>query len=79
MNINPISPSICIQILQTDLYTFPYWISWESLKNYQNIFPLVNVLSILITFSLEWASVIMLGENWFLSLFTFKGSNERIH
>ena len=79
MNINPISPNICIQILQTDLYTFRYWSSWENLKNYKSIFPLVIVLSILITFSLDWVSVIMLGENWYLSLLAFKGLNERIH
>ena len=29
--INPLSPNIHKQILQTDLYTFPYRISWEKL------------------------------------------------
>ena len=78
MNINPISPNICIQILQTDLYTVCYCISWE--KNIRALlFALVIVLSILITFSLGLVSVIMLEENWCLSLFAFKGSNERIH
>ena len=28
---NPLSPNINIQILQTDLYTFPVRISWENL------------------------------------------------
>ena len=30
--INPLSPNIHIQILQTDLYTFPSRRSWENLK-----------------------------------------------
>ena len=33
---NPTSPDIHLQILQTYLYTFPYWISGENLKNYQH-------------------------------------------
>ena len=64
---NPLSPNIYIQILQTDLYTFPYWISWESLKNDRRIFLLVIILSILMTSSLDCV-LITLGENWCLSL-----------
>ena len=36
---NPLSPNIHIQILQTDLYTFPSRISWENLIKDQGIFP----------------------------------------
>ena len=35
---NPLSPTIHIQILQTDLNTFPYWISWENLFKDQSNF-----------------------------------------
>ena len=34
----PLSPNIQIQILQTDLYTFPLRISWENLIKNQGIF-----------------------------------------
>ena len=59
---NPISSDIHLQILQTDLYTFPYLISWENLKNDRSIFPLVIILSILITYSLECV-MILFEEN----------------
>ena len=72
--LNPFSSNSCIQILQTDLYTFPYWISWENLKNYQGIFPLVIILSILMTSSLDCV-LIWLGENWCLSLLALNGLN----
>ena len=39
VNINPLSPNIHKQILQTDLYTFPSRISWENLIKDQGIFP----------------------------------------
>ena len=35
---NPLSPNIHIQILQTDLYTFPSWVGWENLIKDQGIF-----------------------------------------
>ena len=35
----PLSPNIHIQILQTDLHTFPLWMSWENLIKDQGIFP----------------------------------------
>ena len=38
--INPLSPNIHIQILQTDLYTFPWRISEENLIKDQSIFLL---------------------------------------
>ena len=38
--INPLSPDIHKQILQTDLYTFPYRISWEKLIKDQRFFSL---------------------------------------
>ena len=47
---NPLSPSIHKQILQTDLNTFPYRISWENLFQDQSIFSWVIILSILITY-----------------------------
>ena len=34
----PLSPNIHIQILQTDLHTFPLRISWENLMADQSIF-----------------------------------------
>ena len=36
---NPLSPNIHIPILQTDLHTFPSWMSWENLIKDQGIFP----------------------------------------
>ena len=49
---NPLSPSIHIQILQTDLHTFPLRISWENLITDQGIFSLVIILLILLTYLL---------------------------
>ena len=37
---NPLRPNIHKQILQTDLYTFPYRISWEKLIKDQRFFSL---------------------------------------
>ena len=70
---NPLSPNSSIQILHTDLYTFPYWTTWENLKNGQSIFPLAIILSILLTYSLDWV-LMMLGENnyWCLSPLALK-------
>ena len=42
-----------MQILQTDLHTFPLRISWENLIKDQGIFSLVSILLILITISLD--------------------------
>ena len=50
---NPLSPNIHIQILQTDLHTFPYRISCKTLIKDHSIFSLVIVLLILITLSLD--------------------------
>ena len=36
--VNPLSPNIQIQILQTGLYTFPLRISWDNLIKDQGIF-----------------------------------------
>ena len=41
--LNPLSPNIHIQILQTDLYTFPYRMSKENLIKDQSVFPLVII------------------------------------
>ena len=59
---NPLSPNIQVQILQSDLRTFPLRIRGENLMKDQGIFSLVIILSVLLTLSLEnvW---IMLGEN----------------
>ena len=69
--VNPLSPNIHIQILQTDLHTFPLRITWENLIKDHVIFPLVIMLLILITIPLDnvW---ILLGENCFLSLLARK-------
>ena len=48
-SVNPLSPNIHIQILQTCLHTFPYRMSQEYLINDQSIFSLVIILLILIT------------------------------
>ena len=65
---NPLSPNIDMQILHTDLHTFPLRISWENLKKDHGILSLVITLLILITLSLDnvW---ILLGENRCWSLF----------
>ena len=69
--INPLSPNIHIQILQTDLNTFPSRIRWENFIKNQGIFSLVIILLILPTLSLDivW---ILLGENLCLSLLGLK-------
>ena len=46
---NPLSPNIHIQILQTDVYTFPLRISLENMIKDQSIFSWVIILLILIT------------------------------
>ena len=70
--INPLSPSIHIQILQTDFHTFSLRISSENVIKDHRIFPLVIILLILITLSPDnvW---ILLGENCFWSLLALKG------
>ena len=64
---NPLSPNIHIQILQTDLHTFPLRISWENLIKHQGIFSFVIIFYILTTLSLDnvWT---LLGENCCWSL-----------
>jgi len=49
LSLNPLSPNIHIQILQTDLLTFPFRMSKENLIKDQSVFPLVIILFILIT------------------------------
>ena len=70
--INPLSPNMHIQILQTDLHTFSLRISRENLIKDQSIFSMVIILLILITLSLDsvW---ILLGENCCWSLLALKG------
>ena len=59
--LNPLSPNIHMQILQTDLHTFPSRISWENLIKDQGSFSLVITLLIHIILSLDnvW---ILLGQ-----------------
>ena len=81
MKVTNLSPNIHINILQTDLHTFPYRINWENLIKDQSIFPLVIILLILITCSLDcvW---ILLGQNWCwsdLGLKVLKAINSRRH
>ena len=49
ITLNPLSPSIHIQILQTNLHTFPERISRENVIIDQGIFSRVIILLILIT------------------------------
>ena len=51
-SLNPLNPGIHIQILQTDLHTFPQRISCENLIIDQGIFSWVIILLILITYLL---------------------------
>ena len=51
-SLNPLIPGIHIQILQTDLHTFPQRISCENLIIDQGIFSWVIILLILITYLL---------------------------
>ena len=53
ISFNPLSPSIHIQILQTDLHTFPLRISWENLIKHQGIFSFMIIFYILTTLSLD--------------------------
>ena len=71
-NCNPLSPNIHIQILQTDLHTFPLRISWENLIKDHGIFSMMIILLILITLSLDsvW---ILLGETCCWSLLALRG------
>ena len=70
VNINPLSPSIHIQILQTDLHTFPLRISWENLIKHQGILSFMIIFYILTTWSLDnvWT---LLGENCCWSLLVY--------
>ena len=72
MLLNSLSPNIRVQILQSDLYTFPLRISWENLIKDQGIFSLVIILLTNITLSLAniWIS---LGESWCWSLLGLEG------
>ena len=72
VDFNPLSPSIHIKILRTDLHTFPLRISWENLIKHQGIFSFVIIFYILTTLSLDnvW---ILLGENCCWSLLGLKG------
>ena len=71
-SINPLSPNIHIQILQTDLHTSPLRISWENLIKGHGIFSIMIISLILITLSLDsvW---ILLGETCCWSLLGLKG------
>ena len=69
--INPLRPTIHIEILHIELHTFPYRASWENLKKDHSIFPQMIILSILITSSLDNVLVLW-GENWPWSPLGFK-------
>ena len=58
---NLLSSKIHIQILQTDLHTFPPRISWETLVKDQSIFSFLTIFLVLITFSLT-CEVIIVGR-----------------
>ena len=55
---NPLSPFINIQILHTDLLTFLKDFIWENLVKDQSILSLVIILLILMTFSLDFKSIL---------------------
>ena len=57
----PLSPNIHIQLLLTDPHTFSYSISWENLLKDQSNFPLVIILLILITVSVDYASKLVIS------------------
>ena len=59
ISLNSLSPDIHIQILQTDLHTFSKRIIKENLIKDQSISPLVILLSFLITFSLNYALILL--------------------
>ena len=69
---NPLSANIHKQVLLAYLHTFSYCISWENLLKDINIFPLVLILLILVTFSVDYV-LILLGENRCWSLLARKG------
>ena len=52
-NLNPLSPNIYMQNLETDLHTFPSRISWENLLKDHGSFSLEIILLILIILSLD--------------------------
>ena len=52
-----VCPSIHIQILQTDLHTFPLRISWENSIKHQGIFSFVIIFYILTTLSFEFGLI----------------------
>ena len=70
--VNPLSPNIHIQILQTNLHTLPLRISWENLIKPQGIFSFIIIFYILTTLCLDnvWT---LLGENCCWSLLGLKG------
>ena len=68
---NTLSPDIHIQILQTDLHTFPWRISRENLIEDQSIFPEVIIVLNLITVSFDNV-LILFGQNWCWSLLGLK-------
>ena len=77
--VNSLSPNtIHIQILQTNLHTFPLRISCENLIKDHGIFSVVIILLILITLSLNnvWIS---LGENCCWTLLGLKGLKRPFH
>ena len=75
MQFNPLSPSIHIQILQTDLHTFPERMSWENLIKDQGIFFLGD--HFINSHNLSVDSVwILLVENLSWSLLALKGLAE---
>ena len=79
---NGSSPNICIQILQTDLYTLPYRISWYYLIKNQSIFPLAIIFSLIpITFSLSCALIMwgLQGKNVETSLQSNKDTRHHLH
>ena len=69
--LNPLSPNIYIQILQTDLHTFPYWISWENLFKDQSISFSFSQLLFLLCIDIDRRKIMLVSQSKRKSLYSF--------
>ena len=74
---NPLSPSIHIQILQTDLHTFPWWMSRENLMIFYRSRHFLLGDHFINSHQLSLDNVwILSGEKWSWSLLVLKGLSD---